>query len=49
MYKVSKWNELLDLSDFYAEAERRGFKNNSSQTAMIDCFRNEREWEAWIL
>ena len=49
MYKVSKWNELLDLSDFYAEAERRGFKNNSSQAAMIDCFRNEREWEAWIL
>jgi|TARA_R110000851_G_scaffold17557_6_gene55552 hypothetical protein len=49
MYKLSKWNDLLDLSNFYAEAERRGFKNNSSQAAMIDCFRSEREWEAWIL
>ena len=26
MYKLSKWNDLLDLSNFYAEAERRGFK-----------------------
>jgi hypothetical protein len=49
MHKLVEWNEELDLSDFYAEATRRGFVNNSSQKAMIDCFRNEREWNAWIL
>lgn len=49
MHKVVEWNETLDLSEFYAEAARRGFVNNSSQKAMIDCFRNEREWNAWIL
>lgn len=49
MHKVVEWNENLDLSNFYSEATRRGFVNNSSQQAMIDCFRNERDWNAWIL
>jgi hypothetical protein len=49
MYKLIPWTEDLDLTDFYAEAERRGFTNNSSQKAMVDCFRNESEWCVWIL
>lgn len=49
MYKIVPWTEDLDLTDFYAEADRRGFVNNASQEAMIDCFRNEREWCVWIL
>lgn len=49
MYKVVEWSENLDLTDFYSEATRRGFVNNSSQKVMIDCFQNEREWNAWIL
>jgi hypothetical protein len=49
MYKIVPWTEDLDLSDFYAEADRRGFANNANQKAMIDCFRNEREWCVWIL
>jgi hypothetical protein len=48
-YKIIEWSPELDLTDFYSEAARRGFVNNSSQKAMIDCFRNEREWNAWIL
>lgn len=49
MFKIVKWSQELDLTEFYAEAERRGFANNASQKAMIDCFRNEPEWSAWIL
>lgn len=49
MYKIIEWDERLDLKNFYEEAARRGFVNNSSQRVMIDCFRNEREWQAWIL
>jgi len=49
MYKVIQWTQPLRLTEFYAEAERRGFANNSSQKAMIDCFKNEREWAVWIL
>lgn len=49
MWKIVPWSPDLDLSDFYSEAARRGFENNSSQRAMIDCFRNENEWAAWIL
>jgi len=49
MYKLVEWNENLDLKDFYLKAKIRGFENNCSQKVMIDCFRNEREWNAWIL
>ena len=49
MYKIIPWSEDLDLTEFYAEAEQRGFANNASQQVMIDCFRNEPEWAAWIL
>lgn len=49
MHKLIEWSPQLDLSEFYTEAEHRGFVNNSSQKNMIDCFRNEREWNAWIL
>lgn len=49
MYNVVEWNPSLDLTDFYKEAGSKGFVNNSSQQTMIDCFRNETEWTAWIL
>lgn len=49
MYKIIQWNKDLNLEEFYLEASKRGFKNNSSQRAMIDCFQNEKEWCAWIL
>lgn len=49
MYTLKEWSADLDLSAFYKEAENRGFVNNSSQKAMVDCFRNEREWAVWIL
>lgn len=49
MYTVVNWSDNLDLTDFYKEAAERGFANNASQKAMIDCFRNEPEWAAWIL
>lgn len=43
------WSEDLDLTEFYADAERRGFVNNASQKMLVDCFRNEREWQVWLL
>jgi len=49
MFKLINWSPDLDLTNFYAEAQHRGFVNNSSQQAMIDCFRNEKQWNAWIL
>ena len=49
MHRLVEWNPKLDLTEFYSEATRRGFVNNSNQQAMIDCFRNEREWKVWIL
>lgn len=49
MYKIVQWNESLDLTAFYKVADCKGFENNASQAKMIDCFRKEREWGAWIL
>lgn len=49
MYKLIEWNEYLDLTDFYRESTQRGFVNNSNQKIMIDCFKYERDWNAWIL
>jgi hypothetical protein len=48
-FKLINWSPELNLEDFYKEAGMRGFVNNASQQAMIDCFRNEEEWSAWIL
>lgn len=49
MYKIVPWNEDLDLTEFYKEAESKGFVNNASRQAMIDCFKNEQDWCVWIL
>ena len=49
MYKIIPWSEDLDLTDFYRYCKDKGFINNASQKALIDCFRNEREWQVWIL
>ena len=49
MYKIIPWTSTLDLDNFYALARAKGFVNNASQKAMIDCFSNEREWCVWIL
>lgn len=49
MYKIIPWSEDLDLTNFYADAERRGFENNANQKIMIDCFRKENAWAAWML
>jgi hypothetical protein len=49
MYKIIPWAPELDLADFYKDCEAKGFVNNASQRAMVDCFRNEREWQVWIL
>jgi len=49
VYKIIPWSESLDLTEFYKQANQRGFVNNNSQHTMVDCFRNEREWCVWIL
>jgi hypothetical protein len=48
-YKLIEWEPSINLNEFYNEAQKRGFINNSSQKKMIDCLRNERSWNAWIL
>lgn len=49
MFKILKWNESLDLTEFYRHADSQGFKNNASQKMLVDCFRNENEKQVWIL
>jgi hypothetical protein len=49
MHEVIKWTAELDLTAFYAETTRRGFINNSSQKAMVDCFQHEHDYAVWML
>lgn len=49
MYKLIPWSANLDLTEFYTDAAVRGFENNASQQAMIDCFKNEQRSQVWIL
>jgi hypothetical protein len=49
VYKIVPWSEDLDLAEFYSNAKARGFENNASQQMLVDCFRNEREKQVWIL
>ena len=49
LYKLVPWDPTLDLSDFYSEADRRGFVNNSSQRMLVDSLAREDQWAVWIL
>lgn len=49
MYNMIRWTPNLNLDEFYKQAGARGFLNNASQGAMIDCFRNENDWAVWLL
>jgi len=49
MFDLVKYNDSIDFTEFYKEAEQRGFHNNSSKKMLIDSISNEREWEVWIL
>lgn len=44
-----RWSKDLDLTEFYKDAERRGFVNNASQKMLVDSLAKEREWCVWIL
>ena len=48
-FRIDEWREDLDLTNFYKEAEARGFVNNASRKLLIDSFRNEDEKQVWVL
>lgn len=49
MYKVIPWTPELDLTEFYATADAKGFVNNASQKMLVDSLAKEKEWCVWIL
>jgi hypothetical protein len=49
VYKIIPWTPSLDLTEFYATAESKGFVNNASQKMLVDSLAKEKEWCVWIL
>lgn len=49
MFDIVPFSEDIDMSNFYSEASKRGFENNTSSHWLIGCFSNERESQAWVL
>jgi hypothetical protein len=48
-FKIVSWSKELDLTEFYATAEAKGFTNNSSQKMLVDSLAKEKSWAVWIL
>jgi hypothetical protein len=49
MFKIAQWSKDLDLTEFYATAEAKGFTNNASQHMLVDSLAKEKHWAVWIL
>jgi hypothetical protein len=49
VYKIVPWSPNLDLTDFYAIANAKGFVNNASQKMLVDSLAKEDKWCVWIL
>lgn len=49
MYSVKKYNPMMDLTDFYEEAAKRGFENNANPTVMAESFNHLDASSVWIL
>ena len=48
-YKLVPYSESIDLTEFYLQAESRGFKNNSSKKMLVDSISAEKKWKIWLL
>ena len=49
MYKLVEYSEDLDLKPLYKTALLEKALNNTSKQVMIDCFKNEKEFGAFVL
>lgn len=49
MYRMVPFSDDLDLEEFYSKCAAKGFVNNSSRHMLVDCFKNEKEKQTWIL
>lgn len=51
MYKLVTWTPDvdLDMAEFYAEAQRRGFENNASRKMLVESIAKSNRWCVWVL
>jgi len=49
MFELKLYNNDIDLSDFYKEAEKKKFYNNSSQEMLIDYISKYEDAKLWLL
>ena len=41
-YKLVPYSESIDLTEFYLQAESKGFKNNSNKKMLVDSISTEK-------
>lgn len=49
MFKIVEYNDNLDLSQYYKNANDRGFYNNNSKKTVIDTWQHMDRWQVWFL
>ena len=48
-FKLIRYSDNLDLTEFYKTAEQKGFVNNSSKKMLVDSLSNEDRYMVWLL
>jgi hypothetical protein len=49
MFHIQKYNENLDLAEYYRLAHERGFYNNDSKEKLVDTWLHMDRWQVWLL
>lgn len=49
MFSIKEFSENLDLTDFYKNAEAKGYYNNCNQEVLIDNMRHFNDYKVWLL
>lgn len=49
MFEIKLYNDDIDLTNFYKEAEKKKFYNNSSREMLIDYIKKYEDAKLWIL
>ena len=48
-FKLIPYSDTLDLTEFYATAQQKGFVNNNSKKMLVDSLAKEDRFQVWML
>lgn len=49
MFSIKEYNDKLDLTEFYKQAQLKGYTNNSNQDVLYDNMKHFEDYNVWLL